>query len=383
MGRDPAKWRIDVAGNSGAGLAGGHEDPRPSFLGFFTPPQPYSTLVGGLRNVSLARLAVSPQGEVYVGGTVSPSSPESPNLGDSDAFVTRLDTAGKPVYTIIFGGSGGDQLQDLAVDSVGNVYLAGRTNSLDFPIVHSRQAEYAGGGDAFACKLGPTGGFVYSTYLGGKGSDSGVSVAVDASGNAYVAGFTESDDFPVTAGAFQTAMPPHSPFGYSSAGFVAKLSPDGRTLYYSTLLAGTQAACPVAGSICIPIAPHSGVHLVAVDAAGSAYVAGFTNTYDFPLTPGAFQQECFCNFFTSTTFVAKLNAAGSDLVFSTYFGAPPPRRYTPASRCQAWRSTKPEALSSPVLPSPPMVSPPRRAPFGPLPILWSAFSGGRSPSLPR
>ena len=158
----------------------------------------------------------------------------------------------------------------------GQRYVTGNTSSTDFPATAGAFAAIGDGdidqGDAFVAKLKPDGsGLEYATYLGGTGSDRGNAIAVDAQGSAYVTGQTESADFPVTAGAFDTS--------YNSGegdAFVAKLSPDGSTLEYSTYLGGTDWE------------GNEGAEAIAVDARGSAYVTGRTHAPNFPITPGAF-----------------------------------------------------------------------------------------------
>ncbi len=148
----------------------------------------------------------------------------------------------------------------------------------------------------------------FSTYLGGSGGDTANTIAVDAQGNAYVAGETASTDFPVTANAFQkTCGTSQSPC--RTMGFVAKLSADGSTLLYATYLGGSQ---------------YTQVSALAVDSAGDAYLTGYTNAADFPTTSGAFQTTCnpsdptaqYC----AAPFVTKLDPSGSSLLYSTYLG---------------------------------------------------------------
>ena len=157
----------------------------------------------------------------------------------------------------------------------------------------------------------------YSTYLGGATNESGASsVAVDASGNAYLTGYTRANDFPVTQGAFQTTCPDYgkdcSTWG---AAFVTKMNPTGTALVYSTYLSGNEGA---QGSA------------IAIDGAGDAYVTGFTYASNFPTTPGAYQTTCSnCGYYEGLgdAFVTELNPAGSALVYSTYLGGNTPNQY--------------------------------------------------------
>src|SRR5216684_529995 len=161
------------------------------------------------------------------------------------------------------------------------------------------QTTLRGQADACVTKVNPTGStLVYSTYLGGNGDDGGGGIAVDSSGNAHVAGVTNSADFPTTLAAFQTA----SGGGISDV-FVTKLNPTGAGLVYSTYLGGGGY-------------DNSGA--IVVDSAGNAYVSGVTMSTNFPTTLGAFQASFGGG--TVDAFVTKLNPTGVALVYSTYLG---------------------------------------------------------------
>jgi Abnormal spindle-like microcephaly-assoc'd, ASPM-SPD-2-Hydin/Beta-propeller repeat len=206
-------------------------------------------------------------------------------------------------YSTYLGGSAGDVSQAISVDASGNAYVTGVATSTDFPTVNPVQATYHGNQDAFVTKLNASGSaLVYSTYLGGSGSDGGFGIAVDAAGNAYVGGDTGSKDFPITAGAFQTVCGGGCFHGTTDV-FLAKLDSSGSTLVYSTYIGGTNTDRLIEG--------------VAVDAAGHAYITGWTTSTDFPTTPGAFQTTLRG---TSAGFVAEFNATGSGLVYSTLLG---------------------------------------------------------------
>jgi hypothetical protein len=205
-------------------------------------------------------------------------------------------------YSTYLGGSGWDQGEAIAVDSDGNAYVTGAANSTNFPTTPGTfQPARAGGPyDAFVAKINPTGtGLVYSTYLGGDGHfDVGNAITVDALGNAYIVGATESINFPTTIGVVQPVFG-----GGRDDAFLAKLSPTGSELIYSTYLGG-------AGS-------EYG-HGVAVDAAGNAYMTGYSGAINYPTTPGAFQ-PLFAGG-GSDVIVTKVNPSGSALVYSTYVG---------------------------------------------------------------
>jgi hypothetical protein len=207
------------------------------------------------------------------------------------------------VYSTYLGGSGGDQGNSIAVDSAGNAYVAGITGSSDFPTMNPLQPAYGGNVDAFVTKINTEGSaLVYSTYLGGGGYDQGAGVAIDGAGNAYITGTTNSTNFPVTPGAFQTTC--GNPSSCESA-FVTKINTSGSTLVYSTYLGGNLRDS------------GSGI---AVDSLGDAYVTGGTNSTNFPVTPGAFQTVCGGGCLYSNAFVTKLNPSGTALEYSTYLG---------------------------------------------------------------
>src|SRR3989454_4213011 len=271
--------------------AGAFQSSSPGGDAFVTKLNPtgaalvYSTYLGGTNlDVGLG-IAVDSLGQAYVTGetfsvdfpTTAGAFQRSSAGGISDAFVTKLNAAGAAlVYSTYLGGTDFDEGFGIAVDSLGQAYVTGVSASLDFPMTAGAfQPRFAGGSlDAFVTKLNPTGvALAYSTYLGGTGDEEGFGIAVDATGNAYVTGLTNSNlDFPTTAGAFQ----PSSPGGFSDA-FVTKLNPTGAALAYSTYLGGT---CDEYG------------FGIAVDATGNAYVTGITVSPDFPTPAGSLQPCC-------------------------------------------------------------------------------------------
>jgi Beta-propeller repeat len=214
------------------------------------------------------------------------------------AYDQRRELVIDPVlaYATYLGGSSTDHFHSIAVGSVGNAYVAGDTDSLDFPTANAIQPTIAGGElDAFVTKFNRDGtALIYATFLGGSLADTIYGIAVDSSGSVYVAGWTFSPDFP-TRNAFQSAS------GGNADTFVTKINATGSALVYSTYLGGTSADFGRA---------------IAVDSLGNAYVTGFTYSVDFP-TKHAFQSA---NAGIPDAFVTKVSPSGSTLVYSTYWG---------------------------------------------------------------
>lgn len=221
----------------------------------------------------------------------------------ANAFASKLTPAGAVAWTTYLGGAGPDRAHAVAVDGIGNVWLAGETTSPNFPITSNAIAKTLQGvidlgplryGDGFVAKLDPTGrNLLYSTYLGGNSADGALSIAVDSVGAAYVAGGTQSTEFPTTPGALhQTAPPPNLP-SLPGSGFVTKIDATGQ-LIYSALLGttGNQQAKPIA-----------------VDANGQAYVSLVQNADSSTIQPTCAGE--------SAPAVSVLNAAGSAVVASS------------------------------------------------------------------
>jgi hypothetical protein len=204
------------------------------------------------------------------------------------------------VYSTYLGPASGGS--GIALDTSGNAYVTGSTSSGDFPTTPG--AFQTSGSGVFISKVNSAGSaLIYSTFLTGSGGSLGFGIAVGASGNAYVTGLAFSGDFPITPGALQTTFVSTWDGYYSSydEDFVTKFNADGSALVYSTFLGPSSSG---------PIWTHS-PPVVAIDSSGSAYVTGAA-AEGFPTTPGAFQDPS-----NQGRFVAKLNAAGSALVYST------------------------------------------------------------------
>src|SRR5262245_46311532 len=210
------------------------------------PTLNYSTYLGGIIADQIWGMTVDGAGNTYIAGyTASSNLPVfnalQPNYGgEGDGFVAKFKPDGTPVYITYLGGTYLDSAQDIAVDSAGNAYITGWTGSTDFPTVNAFQPNYAGGWDAFVCKISSDGStLIYSSYLGGTNQEDRINagtpgaIAVDSTGAAYVTGDTQSIDFPVVNA--------HQPnlVGTSDI-FVTKISPSGSSLVYSTYLGGER-----------------------------------------------------------------------------------------------------------------------------------------------
>ncbi|MGK7921690.1 MAG: SBBP repeat-containing protein [Trichodesmium sp.] len=318
----PVEVAYQLLENNQVGFQIGEYNPNYELI--IDPTVEYSTLIGGNSFDRGNGIAVDVAGNVYITGdtnsvdfpTINAIQPDFNGGGvvfNNDAFVTKLDQNGNVIWSTYFGGSNDEFGIDIAVDIDGGVYVTGNTNSLDFLTVNAFQSAYGGGsfnGDAFVTKLSSLGNTIqYSTYLGGRDEDIARGIAIDNNGNAFVTGSTGGfspfpaspvpgfADFPTTENAFQT----ETNNNLNRDVFVTKLSRNGRTLEYSTLLGGLDF--------------DSGID-IDVDNNGNAYITGSTRSFDFPL------QNPIQTFYggDSDIFVSKLNPEGSDLIFSTFYG---------------------------------------------------------------
>ena len=203
----------------------------------------YATYLGGSGDDRGQDLAVDQAGSLYLAGDTS--SPDLPltagamdtSLGGQDAFVAKLDAAGTGLaYATLLGGGGLDGATAIAVDAAGQAAVTGLTRSADWPATAGAfDAQLDGPEDAFVARLNAWGtGLVYGTLLGGGGADYGQDVALDAAGQAYVAGATRSADFPTTAWAFDRQ------YDGGWDGFVARLTPLGDALAYAAFVGGSE-----------------------------------------------------------------------------------------------------------------------------------------------
>jgi pimeloyl-ACP methyl ester carboxylesterase len=250
-------------------------DPYDAFVAKVNPSGTglvYAGFLGGSDEDGGLAIAVDAAGNAYVTGWTSSSNfpavvgPDTSYNGGDDAFVAKVNPSGTGlVYAGFLGGSGWDVGRGIAVDAAGNAYVTGETLSSNFPAVVGPDTSYNGNRDAFVAKVNPSGtGLLYAGFLGGSGLDSGSSIAVDAAGNAYVTGLTRSGDFPAVVG-------PDTSYNGGDDVFVAKVNPSGTALLYAGFLGGSYR--------------DVGNDIV-VDAAGNAYVTGYTWSHDFPTVVG-------------------------------------------------------------------------------------------------
>lgn len=275
----------------------------------------YSTFIGGSGYEIGIGIYVDEDGCAYVTGMTNDDITNYPTTtgaydishnGDTDVLVTKLSSDGSSlIYSTFIGGSDSDRGLDIFVDDNGTVYVAGFTNNAteNYPTTDDAFSTEQGGGlcDAFVTKLSPNGSaLVYSTFIGGSEIDMVVGIDVNDNGNAFVVGYTMDGetDYPTTSGAHNETNS-----GLNDV-FVTKLSSDGSSLVYSTLLGGSDSDYGIA--ICI-------------DDVGHAYTTGRTveSSSNFPVTPDAYNTSHSGN---TDVFVTKLSTDGSSLVYSTYLG---------------------------------------------------------------
>jgi hypothetical protein len=329
-----------VAGQTGSGLNG--TSPFPTTAGAYQRSQHlgtlnnsvfvaklsvdgndllYSTLLSGSNDSFAAGIAIDPNGNAYVLTNTADGFPVTSNAYQKSAgthgcpyqqfadgqaqVVTKLNPTGSALEYSTYVGHGCDYGAGIAVNSAGEAHITGYTEDGAYPVTTGAlQTKFGGVVDAFVTKLNVTGGgLVYSTLLGGSLADFASSIALDSSGNAYVTGGTDGY-FPTTAGAYE---PTATNNGYRK-GFITKISPLGKSLVYSTYVRG---------------ATNVYFNSIAVDSSHNAYVTGYTDGKQYPVTSTADQGICYANANGCMTqaVVTKLNATGTGLLYSSYFGA--------------------------------------------------------------
>ncbi len=326
IGNDPSAWCTDVPNYSaiiykniypGIDLKY-YGDGRSIKYDFIVNPGADISLIR-IRYSDIDELRVTPAGDLQIQTSFGPMFEKAPKIlqeigGGRQKIVGRyvllepgifgfaLDNGFNPDYTLIIdpeliystylGGGLDEQSNSIAVDASGNSYVTGCTNSSDFPLVNAYQGRSLQW-DAFVTKFAPDGSsLIYSNYLGGIRDDLGKGIAVDAGGNAYIIGWTSSPDFPIE-NPYQTDQP------FSDA-FVTKITPNGNSLVYSTYLGGSL---------------QDEGQAIVVDASGNAYMTGLTLSTDFPIVN---PYQIYSG--NTDVFMTKLAADGSSLIYSTYLG---------------------------------------------------------------
>jgi hypothetical protein len=318
----PVAWRIRADG--AVGFTVGKYDLRQTLV--IDPALSFSTYLANATNAdhaSATGVAVDSSGNSYVAGWIesnglgAPLVGQTTNHGSVNGFLIKCSPSGSLIFATYFGGSGYDQILGVAVDGLNRAWVTGVTSSTDLPLLNPLQHALAGYRNAFVATFSSTGALLFSTYFGGAGPDTGNGIAADSAGNAYVTGDTQSANFPL-----KQAVQPS--FGGVQDVFVAKFSAQG-TLVYSTYLGGSDvdhgAAIAVGaasgGGYITEIRPDDGALVeVAVNSSAAVYVTGATYSRDFP-TRSAFQSALHG---VGDAFVAKLDAAGANIVYSTYLG---------------------------------------------------------------
>jgi hypothetical protein len=261
----------------------------------------YSTYLGGSSSDYGTGIAVDSAGNPYISGTTESTNfpvlnaPQGNLGGLADAFVSKFNVQGNGlIYSTYLGGASNDYGRAVAVDNGGNAYTTGSTSSTNFPVQNPRQASSNGLSEAFVTKLSAQGGLAYSTYLGGSDNDYGRGIAVDTLGSAYITGYSSSDNFPLQ-------NPRQAVRGGLVDAFVSKLNGQGNGLTYSTYLGG---------------ADNDYGRSIAVDFFGNAYVAGYTLSGNFPVQNAP--QPTWGGAWDA--FATKFNTSGTTIVYSTYLG---------------------------------------------------------------
>lgn len=309
-----ASTNLPVTDNAAELTLGGGVDAFMAKIDFSQPAASaltYTTYLGGSDFDTSSAMLLDTNGNLYITGyTNSTNFPtagtpfQNASAGGWDVFLTQYDPAGKLLYSTYLGGTGTDTARSLAPAPDGSVIIAGTTLSWNFPMRgNSYNSNYPGGGDGFIAKFSVASGVIYSTFLGGSGAEDLKQVAVNAAGQLVVSGWTLSQDFPITAGACQTTLRGGTDM------FVSVLDltlPGSSSLVYSTLLGGSNSDVPYA---------------MKLDANGQVLLTGYTySDSDFPVTPSAFQSQYGG---AVDSFLARIDpsqAGANSLVYATYLG---------------------------------------------------------------
>ncbi|MGY5876292.1 MAG: SBBP repeat-containing protein [Candidatus Thorarchaeota archaeon] len=261
----------------------------------------YSTYFGGSDQEECGGIAVDSEGCLYITG--STRSEEFPIIdaysdefqGGEEAFLIKLNESGYPIYSTFFGGSERDFASGITVDSEGNVYVCGSTQSNDIPLVNQLDSSFAGPNEAYVYKMNPQGtSLLFSTFIGGSGWEVASSISLDTDSDICIVGSTQSSDFPV-----KNALDDSLDLYHDC--FILKIANDGGSLIFSTFVGGSH---------------DDGAYSVTTDSSKNIYVTGSTKSTDFPMT----NPYCDTRSGSEDCFVLKLHTSGSELYYSTYIG---------------------------------------------------------------
>jgi Beta-propeller repeat/Abnormal spindle-like microcephaly-assoc'd, ASPM-SPD-2-Hydin len=313
----PVQGSFAIAKNEIIFKVGDYDKARPLVI---DPVVQFATFLGGSNNENnfadgksgsyLSAIAIGPDQSIYVTGITSSSdfptttgAYQSTYTSGNTMFVTKFNPSGTGVaYSTYLGGTGGDTPDGIAIDSLGFAYIAGSTQSSNFPVTAGAiQSARLSSNTGFVTKLSQAGNsLIFSTYLGGTFVTELTGIAVDLAGHVYVTGL-DNKGFPTTTGAFQTTVP-----GQENV-VVAELQNDGKSLLYATYIGGEKVDIPRG---------------IVIDSTGNAYIGGYTTSTAFPIVPtsGALQKTIGNTDGTPDGFVVKLNPTGTGLVYSTYLG---------------------------------------------------------------
>ena len=307
----PVSYRIDNKSKSYAFTIGPYDKTRPVII----DPLLASTFVGGTGGEASNSLAIAQNGDVYVTGyTTSTDFPMTAGAYDTsqnggnfhwDVFVSRFNADLTSLLASTYlGGSDYDWGNSLAIAQNGDVYVTGYTGSTDFPTAGAYDPSWNGGTDVFVSKLSPDlTSLLASTYLGGQAEESGRSLAIGTGGEVYVTGWTESTNFPTTAGAYDTSFNG----GYTDV-FVSRFNAD---------LASLEASTFLGGSAVLEKGIDEEGRSLALGANGTVYVTGYTFSSNFPTTAGAYDPSWNGS---KEVFVSRLSPDLTSLMASTFLG---------------------------------------------------------------
>lgn len=262
----------------------------------------YSTFIGGSDSETFygrKSITVDSQGNSYIIGSTNSDNFPTINAyndtfgGSDDVFIAKFDSLGNPVFSTFFGGSGNDEGYGIAVDKLGNIFVTGSTQSTNFPLKNAYNKTYGGSNDVFIAKFDPSGKLIYSTYIGGLNSDIPNNIVVDNFDDCYISGITYSANFPMLHAY-------NSTFGGVSDAFVAKFDPSGY-LMFSTFIGG-QYSDEARGLV--------------IDNNSNIYVTGTTFSANFPI------KNAYDNTLKGIqdAFLLEINGSTHSLVFSTFLG---------------------------------------------------------------